>query len=149
MIDTNARRLAELAPKIMSAFHDLGRQHPADAKLSMRQFQALLLLSVNKRLSLSAMCEKLSLAPSTGTELANRLISMTYIKKEGESTDRRQQILSLTQKGVELVHERQKILSEMFSKFLAPFTVDDKEGFVNAFEDIYLLIEKYHRKQTL
>ena len=32
-----AHKLAELAPKIMNAFHDLGRQHPEKSKLSMRQ----------------------------------------------------------------------------------------------------------------
>ena len=103
MTNSNAQQLAELAPKIMNAFHDLRYQHPTEDKLSMRQFQALILLHANKKLALTQLCEKLCLAPSTGTELANRMIALGFIQKNGESVDRRHQILSLTPKGFELL----------------------------------------------
>jgi hypothetical protein len=74
MSESQGERLAALAPKIMGAFHDLGQQHPKGEKVSMRQYQALIVLHTNQSLTLSQFCEKLALAPSTGTELANRLI---------------------------------------------------------------------------
>lgn len=139
-----ARRLAELAPKIMNAFHDLGRQHPEGEKLSMRQFQALIILNANQKLTLTSFCDKLSLAASTGTELVNRMIVLGFIKKSAENKDQRQVILSLTPKGTELLECRQAALARMFETFLTPFSDADKDEFIESFDRIWQLIDKYH-----
>jgi len=139
-----AKKLAELAPKIMNAFHDLGRQHPQGEKLSMRQFQALIVLNASEKLTLSQLCEKLSLAPSTGTELVNRMISLNLIQKEHEHKDQRQVMLSVAPKGLELMKQRQQVLAEMFSKFFEKFPDEDKKKFVSCFEQIWEFIQKYH-----
>jgi len=141
--DKDIRRLAEVAPNIMGAFHDLGRQHPEDEKLSMRQFQALIVLNASGTLSLSQFCKKLALAPSTGTELANRLIALNYFSKVSEYTDKRQAVLTVTPKGLRLMEKRQHALTEMFRQFLAPFTSEHKEKFISSFETIWELIKKY------
>ena len=139
-------RIAELAPKIMGAFHDLGQQHPKGERLSMRQFQALMVLNVSGKLTLTQFCDKLSLAPSTGTELANRMIDLEYFNKVGEDKDRRQALLTVTPKGQDLLEQRQKMLSSMFEKFLEPFDEKDRDAFVGSFEYIWELIKKYHVK---
>jgi MarR family transcriptional regulator, organic hydroperoxide resistance regulator len=147
MTENNAMRLAQLAPKIMSAFHDLGRQHPSDEKVSMRQFQALIILAANDHLTLTQIGEKLSLAPSTATELANRMISLELLKKIGEESDKRQVKLTLTPKGIELVKKRQQAMADMFGRFLDPFSISDQEEFVNAFDTIWNMVLKYHAKK--
>lgn len=139
-----AQKLAELTPKIMNAFHDLGRQHPEKEKLTMRQFQALIILNANESLTVSQLCEKLSLAPSTGTELVNRMISLDYIQKSHQGKDQRQIMLSVALKGMELLQQRQQALSKMYEKFLTPFTEDDRKHFMSSFENIYYFIQKYH-----
>ena len=130
-------RIAELAPKIMGAFHDLGQQHPKGERLSMRQFQALMVLNASEKLTLTQFCEKLSLAPSTGTELANRMIDLEFFLKEGEGEDRRQVLLKVTPKGLDLLKQRQQALTMMFDHFLEPFNENDKETFVSSFELIW------------
>jgi DNA-binding MarR family transcriptional regulator len=141
-----AKKLAELAPKIMNAFHDLGRQHPAGEKLSMRQFQALIILKASESLTISQLCEKLSLAPSTGTELVNRMIALDLIQKGQEGKDQRQMLLSVSSKGFELLKQRQQALSKMFTNFLSPFPPEDQKNFVKSFEKIWQFIQKYHLK---
>jgi len=145
MINQRIQKVAEVAPNIMGAFHDLGRQHPDDEKLSMRQFQALIILNASGTLTLSQFCEKLALAPSTGTELANRLIALNYFSKLGEQTDKRQASLTVTPKGLRLMEKRQQALTEMFTQFLSPFTDRDKEKFISSFETIWDLLKKYKR----
>ena len=142
-MNEDIRRLAEVAPNIMGAFHDLGRQHPENEKLSMRQFQALIILNASGTLTLSQFCEKLALAPSTGTELANRLITLDYFSKVGEHSDKRQAVLTVTPKGLRLMEKRQHALTEMFHQFLEPFTAADREKFISSFETIWELILKY------
>ena len=141
-----AKKLAELAHKIMNAFHDLGRQHPSGEKLSMRQFQTLIILNASESLTLSQLCNKLSLAPSTGTELVNRMIDLDYIQKAHEQKDQRQVLLTVAPKGLKLMKQRQQALAEMFSRFLESFSTEDQKNFLYFFEKIWELIQKYHLK---
>ncbi|NOZ61090.1 MAG: winged helix-turn-helix transcriptional regulator [Calditrichaeota bacterium] len=143
MPSKDAARLAEIAPRIMNAFHDLGRQHPDKSKLSMRQYQAMIILHASETLSLSQLCQKLSLAPSTGTELVNRLVNLGYLKKSTEKEDQRQTNLFLTKKGTKVVFERRKVVSEMITSFLSVFSEKDRTLFVDYFEKIWELIAKY------
>ncbi|MBN2011108.1 MarR family transcriptional regulator [candidate division KSB1 bacterium] len=142
-----ARRLAQIAPKVMNAFHDLGRQHPTDEKLSMRQYQALIVLSASTTLSLSRLCKKLGLAPSTGTELVNRMIQLGYIQKVQEAKDQRQINLTVTERGMELLEQRQVVMTTMFKKYLEIFSETDRQQFTQSFETILTIIEKYSSKQ--
>jgi MarR family transcriptional regulator, organic hydroperoxide resistance regulator len=144
MKKAGAQKLAILAPKIMNAFHDLGRQHPDSEKLSMRQFQALIILKANKTLSVSKLCEKLSLAPSTGTELVNRMISLGFIQKGQEKDDYRHVFVFLSDKGEALLKKREQALTNMFQKFLDPFEPEDQEKFIQSFENIWVILEKYY-----
>jgi len=144
----DAKKLAELAPKIMNVFHDLGRQHPADERLSMRQFQALIILNANEKLTLTQLCDKLSLARSTGTELVNRMIDLGLLQKQSEKKDQRSVTLTVSAKGADLLSQRQQMLTEMFMKFLSPFTASDRQTFVRCFEKIWELSVQYHTRLT-
>ena len=137
-----SERLADLIPKIMGAFHDLGQQHPKGI-LTMRQYQALIVLHANQRLTLMQFCDKLSLAPSTGTELVDRLIDLGFFQKEEEAHDRRQVVLSVTSKGIELLRQRRRALSEMFERYLEPFSENDRQKFYESFAAVWRLIEHY------
>lgn len=127
----------------MGAFHDLGPQHPEGEPMTMRQYQALIILHANKRLTIGEFCEKLNLAASTGTELANRMISLGYFKKKSDSPDKRQAVLSVTSKGLELLEKRRSRLTQMFDRFLSRFSPQDQEEFVDSFEHIWDIIRKY------
>jgi MarR family transcriptional regulator, organic hydroperoxide resistance regulator len=147
MSQNAGQKLAELAPKIMGAFHDLGQQHPKGERLSMRQFQALIIVHTNSKLTLKLFCEKLALAPSTGTELANRMIDLGFFSKDGEEPDRRQAFLTVTPKGLELMQTRQSAMADMFAHFLESYTDEDREQFVESFEAIWDLIARYKSKK--
>jgi len=143
-MNEEALKLAQIAPKLMNAFHNLGQHYPKSANLSMRQFQVLIILSANKKTTISQLCKKLRLAASTGTELVNRMISLNYIEKEHEDKDHRQISLSLSPTGFNLLKERQDTLTKMFSDFIAPFKKKDLETFVHCFETISELMIKYN-----
>jgi len=138
-----AERMAELAPRIMGAFHDLGPQHPDGETLTMRQYQALIIVYAAEKLTIREFCEKLDLAPSTGTELANRMIASGFLEKSGGEQDRRQAVLRVSEKGCRLLEERRRALTEMFERFLARFSPEDREEFVDSFERIWAIIARY------
>ena len=143
-----AKKLAELTPKIMNAFHDFGRHHPSGSRLSMRQYQMLIILKASGTLTLSQLCKKLGLAPSTGTELVNRMIASGYIQKEHERSDQRQVVLSVSPQGLELMEERRQEMVDMFSDFLSTLPSSDvRKNFVSSFENIWDILRKYQSKK--
>ncbi|MBN2356866.1 MarR family transcriptional regulator [candidate division KSB1 bacterium] len=137
----HAEELAELALKIMSAFHDLDRHHEQPQTLTMRQYQAMILLSVNDQLTVSELCEKLTLAPSTGTELVNRLLQLGYVAKQTADVDRRVVGLSLTNKGRRVLQQRQQDIITMLSSFLQKFEESEEEELLRSFRRIYELMQ--------
>ncbi|MBN1997317.1 winged helix DNA-binding protein [candidate division KSB1 bacterium] len=147
MNDNHARRLAVLAPKVMGAFHHLSRRHPGTEHLTMRQYQALVLLQTSGRMTLTDLCKKLNLAASTGTELVNRMISAGLLEKSPEITDRRQVLILLTEKGKSLLEQRKQQMTDMFEKFMLPFGEQDRNNFVQAFEDIWGIVKKYYARE--
>jgi len=141
-----SEKLAELVPRIMNAFHDLGRHHPVGEKLSMRQFQTLIILKASGSITLSQLCDKLNLAPSTGTELVNRVIELGFLQKGHEHADQRQVLLSVSAKGTELLEQRKEALSGMFSELMARFSVEDQKSFLDCFERIWELLRRYEKE---
>jgi MarR family transcriptional regulator, organic hydroperoxide resistance regulator len=136
-----ARELAELAMKIMGAFHGLNRRQGHPESLTMRQYQAMILLSVHKQLTVSEMCEKLTLAPSTGTELFNRLLQMDYLEKQATESDHRIVGLQLTAAGNRVLLERQEQVTKMLSVFLDRFNEKDASELMHCFRRIHELMQ--------
>jgi len=147
MISQYSRQLAEMAPKIMAGFHDLDYRQPTGEQLTMRQYQALIILDVYEHLTISELCEKLNLAPSTGTELVNRMLATGYFVKSEEQPDKRKVILSVTSKGQGLLAKRKQAVSARFTEVLRTFTPEEQLEFVSSFERIMTLMEKYQNRK--
>lgn len=138
-----ATELADLALKIMGGFHNFNRGGGHPQTLTMRQYQAMILLSVHKNLTISDMCEKLTLAPSTGTELINRLLQLDYIEKQTASEDRRIHGLSISILGKKVLKERQQQIVNMLSSFLESFNENEVEELIHSFRSIYILMQAH------
>ena len=135
-----AQKLAILAPRIMGAFHSLNRHHAEGTQVTMRQYQTLILLSVQGHLTATELCERLKLAPSTGTELVNRLLQLELVEKHSEEADRRQVGIQLTAAGREVMEQRQRDMVMMFESMLNNFSTEEAAELVGAFEKIASLL---------
>jgi len=133
---TDAERLAALAPRIMNAFHSHRPRQRSGDGLSMRQYQALIILGASGGLGASALCGRLAVASSTGTELVGRLIDMGLVEKRRGRRDRRRVLLSLTTSGEELLERRGNDLVEMFELILDSLPEVGRREFVDCFERI-------------
>ena len=137
-----AGELADLVPRIMGSFMGMRREHPRDSSLTMRQYQALILLHAHPGMHLGAFCVQLGLAPSTGTELINRLISQGYVSKTGEHSDRRLALLTLTDEGKTVFYHRQQGMNRMFHSVLSSLSPDERSQLVSAFSQIWSILKK-------
>ena len=144
MIFYEAETLAEIAPRIMGAFHRIPRHHPQGEPLTMRQYQALLILKANEQITLTAFCEQLGLAPSTGTELANRMIDSGLFLKCHNTPDRRQTCLKLSEKGNAVLQQRKADMIAMFEQLLKPLDEKDRKILTESFAAIWEILQKYY-----
>ncbi len=139
-----AERLARVAPKIMGAFHHLGRKHSDGEHLTMRQYQAMIITSASGQLSISDFCKQLGLAASTGTELANRMVESGYLKKTQNGPDRRQSYLVLSDDGEQVLRKRQNDMIELFDRLLEPLEDKEQKVLTESFETIWQILGKYY-----
>jgi len=144
---THAKELADLALKIMGAFHGLNRRHENPQTLTMRQHQAMILLSVHQQLSVSELCEKLNLASSTGTEHINRLEQMGFVSKRTAEADHRVIGLRLSQEGERVLQQRQQDIIDMLSFFLEGFEESEEEELIHSFRRIHELMQLRRDRQ--
>lgn len=133
---TDAERLAALAPRIMNVFHSHRPRQRSGDGLSMRQYQALIILGASGGLGVSGLCDRLAVASSTGTELVGRLIDMELVEKRRGRRDRRRVLLSLTAAGETVLARRRNDLVDMFDGILDSLPGDARRDFVACFERI-------------
>lgn len=139
-----AKKMADLAPRIMASFHQLREMGTQQPHLTMRHYQTLVILETNGPQTMTQLCRQLNLAASTGTELVNRMISLSFIEKNERERDRRQVMLSLAPLGRQVLRQRRDMLIAMFDRYLATLPQDDRTAFVDSFETIWRIIRNIH-----
>jgi len=138
----DASRLAELAPGIMNTFHSLRQGGHARGRLSMRQYQVLLLVSASGESNSSALCRKMGIACSTGTELIGRMIESGYLERARHPEDQRQVAITVSQKGREELDLRKQGLIKIFENLLESLPADRRSDFLSSFESIAEILKE-------
>lgn len=103
--------LAELrhALRRFSAFSEGAAK---EAGLPPQQHQALLAMKgapEDQAVTIGALAERLLIAPQTATELADRLAEAGLVEREADPTDRRRQVLKLTEKSETVLAHLSKV----------------------------------------
>jgi DNA-binding MarR family transcriptional regulator len=102
----------------------------------MRQYQVLLLVSASGESNLSVLCRKMGIAPSTGTELIDRMIESGYLERLRQPEDHRQVAITVSQKGRDELDLRKQGLISIFEDLLETLPADRRSDFVSSFESI-------------
>lgn len=87
-------------------------------------------LSVNEKMTMGDLAEKINRDKSTTTVLVRKLEKDGFITGEADSTDKRSRIIFLTEKGKEFNKTARELSSELLGTFYKGFTEEEKENFV-------------------
>ena len=88
-------------------------------------------LSVNEKMTMGELSEKINRDKSTTTVLVRKLEKEGFITGDPDPADKRSRIIYLTEKGKEFNVTAQELSSELLKTFYHDFTDEDKEIFVN------------------
>jgi MarR family transcriptional regulator, organic hydroperoxide resistance regulator len=91
--------------------------------LSMPQFSILMMLHYRQTGSISEISERQAISAGAASQLVERLVQAGFIERKEDSEDRRAKVLSLTDKGRELIEagsvERTRWLDDLIA-YLSP-----------------------------
>lgn len=96
-------QLAALLTRIVSAGVDLAMASASTVDLSLTQFRTLAIVDRHGPLRLTALAEMLGVAPSSATQICDRLASAGLIRRSRNSDDQRVVHLELSDAGHALV----------------------------------------------
>ena len=86
-------------------------------------------LSVNKKMTMGELTEKINRDKSTTTVLVRKLESEGFITGEPDPADKRSRIIFLTEKGKQFNKTAMELSKELLDTFYKDFTEDEKQKF--------------------
>lgn len=86
-------------------------------------------LSVNEKMTMGDLSEKINRDKSTTTVLVRKLEAEGFITGESDPADKRSRIIYLTEKGKQFNQTAQELSSELLGTFYKGFTEEEKETF--------------------
>ncbi|WP_160214449.1 MarR family winged helix-turn-helix transcriptional regulator [Adlercreutzia aquisgranensis] len=95
------------------------------------QGRILFILWKEDALSLTEISERASLAKNTVTVIVDRMVAKGVLQRDADLHDRRQAIISLTDKAKAMRDDYEKVSQRMNSLFYEGFTEDERQAFEN------------------
>ena len=88
-------------------------------------------LSVNEKMTMGELSEKINRDKSTTTVLVRKLEKDGFITGESDTTDKRSRIIYLTEKGKQFNQTAHELSNELLGTFYKGFTEEEKEHFLH------------------
>lgn len=95
------------------------------------QGRILFILWKEDALSLTEISERVSLAKNTVTVIVDRMVAKGVLQRDADLHDRRQAVISLTDKAKAMRNDYEKVSQRMNSLFYEGFTEDERQAFEN------------------
>ena len=93
-------------------------------------------LSVNEKMTMGDLAEKINRDKSTTTVLVRKLESEGFITGEPDPTDKRSRIIFLTEKGKQFNATARELSQELLSTFYKDFSESEKQQFFESLQKI-------------
>lgn len=128
--DHDVEAISGVLRDIHSYLRKLSRSTMDDEDLSGPRFAILMILKHHQPMMVSELKEKLQVAMSTVTQMADTLDVSGYLQRTRNPTDRRVVMLSLTEKGEQLVNSLKSKHLEHLRNALMIFSNEQRDDFL-------------------
>lgn len=135
-------RMARLYPLLMGRMGAVRALVHEGMDLSYNQYKTLLTIADRQGGSLGDLARELEVAPSSASQMVDRLVGEGLVHREQDAANRRQLILRLTPQGERLIAELQRGILQGYEKLLARLAPGEQEDLVQAFETIARILGK-------
>ncbi|MDU4696630.1 MAG: MarR family transcriptional regulator [Paenibacillus sp.] len=117
--------------------HELGLTGP--------QFHMLTLIARKTTCNVSYLAEKLEVKPSAITVMIDRLVQSGYVERRHDEKDRRAVLLSVTERGAEVLAEARKKSREVLKNQFSVLSEQELEMMITILEKLSKNHKSYHK----
>ncbi len=135
-----SRRAAKAVLNLAGILHHTTGAQQLTRKTPFRQLQALLVLSEYGPVTIGELGRIMNLAPSTGSELANRIVNAGLASRKPGNGDRRQCLLVLTDQGKQEARQYHSAVRKAMQSKLSALTNKQREELLESLEKIVSLL---------
>lgn len=133
-IDDNIVKLELLLRSACFNIKQKGREILQDFDITPPQFDALQFLVDEGEMTVGELSSKLYLAPSTITDLIDRMEKNRLVKRKRDERDRRSVKLCVEEKGLILINEVIEIRQRYMEKLLEGMAAEERSNFIQYLE---------------
>lgn len=108
--------------------------HHQELGLTGAQFQMLALIARKQVCNVSYLADKLEVKPSAITVMIDRLVQNGYVHRRHDEQDRRAVLLSVTERGGEVLEEAKRKSREVLKRHLSVLTEHELETMITIME---------------
>jgi DNA-binding MarR family transcriptional regulator len=135
-------RIVTLYPSLVKVMSRLRNLLQEGMDLSYNQYKTLLTLYDGGPMPLSRLGERLKVAASSASEMADRLEKAGFVERRADGNDRRSVTVALTPEGERLLARLQEGVVESYRKILGRLEPSERQRLVRAVEDLVDIIGK-------
>lgn len=125
MKDYDSFEIAMLIKEIYSNTMGIVSESLKESGLTHQQIMIIKLIAHRGQVTVSKLCEEMSLAKGTVSGIVSRMESMGYIKKIKNDEDKRNTYITFSYKGEEFAKEFRKTINDSFDNIFKNFTEDE------------------------
>ena len=141
-LERDVERIEWLLRRISHVVYTKGREILGDFGITSPQFDALLYLHKGGNMPMGALCDRMSLACSTVTDLVDRMEKGGFVVRERDQCDRRVIKVRLLPRGQEMVAKVMASRIHYLTRILKDLPSPDRVKAIADLEAIYSLIRE-------
>jgi DNA-binding MarR family transcriptional regulator len=144
--NSTASRLANLTFSLLANCQEK-EVHLAELHgLTQAEFRCLRLFGTDESLNNKTIAERMNLSPSRLTRIIDGLVKKRYIRREIDSSDRRNMKVNLSAKGKSLVQQLNKAYVDIHEEILMDIDPSQHEQLIIAMTHLLEALEKWLEK---
>lgn len=109
-------------------------------KLSPSEFNGIISIDRNEKLTCQDLSNKMGLSPSRGSRVINKLISKGYLKEERNQLDKRCNFISLTADGLKVKKKIDGLFNECEAELQSKLTKDELKELMSSLKKLIKIL---------
>lgn len=118
-------RIAMMIKEIHSSMTNMISHGIKDHGLTYQQLMIIKLIAHEREVTISQLCEEMSLAKGTVSGIVQRLEIAGYIEKVKKEEDKRNTFIRFSDKGLEFAKEFRGVMNESFDDLFSNFSAEE------------------------
>lgn len=119
--------IAMLIKEVYSSTMNILSKNLKDSGLTHQQIMVIKLVAHKKEITISELCEEMSLAKGTVSGIVQRLENADFVRKVKHDNDKRNTYVMFSEKGLEFAKEFRYRINESFDEVFKNFTKEEMD----------------------